>query len=108
MLTIQAVIDAARTIKKTDSFGDALKKVAPVATIYCREHPEADQLILVIQVLGRKPFLFAHFYDYSATNLHECVKVALNRAEKAMPADIIVLEWLFKSKTKLPYYGFMS
>lgn len=104
MIQIQPVLDACKTITALDTPTTANRKVMAIASLYCKHHQHSDELVLIVSIKGLKPMLYSHSYNFSITNLHEKVKSALNKARKALDAEILVLEWIPSKQVKIPYY----
>jgi hypothetical protein len=104
MLTIQSVLNAAKTVKSTDSVADANRKLLNVAFEYCKQHQLSNELILIVSINGMKPFLYSHSFDFSVPDLHNRVNTKLSIARRNYDAPVIVLEWLTLKEQTNPYY----
>jgi len=104
MLRIQTILEACKTVTATDTPTTANRKLMQIAHEYCKKHTFSEDLILIVSIKGTKPLLYSYSYNFSITNLHEQVRVALVKARQSLCADIVVLEWFPSKGTKLPYY----
>lgn len=104
MLTILPILQACKNIKPTHTPAEINRLIMPLCTEYCKQHPDSDQLVLIVQYRGMRPLLYSWSYNFSLVNLHDKVQSALQKAKKGRSEDIIIIEWLTHKGIKIPYY----